>query len=431
MLKQSRNWYTPAPGERYIPNIVVLEKLSLLDPFWRDSIMYKGLTAFDPPRALTPVAGMAPVITKSPTPSRKPSPDLGQIPPKPGTIASSESPPWPAATPKLGQAEKTRGLTSMASPLATKSSGLTPNPEFDGPKEPTVSADPQVHTISPTSNDPTSQGSAGHGVDLPHDGELPHAHEQSHLPLKLSIVIDGSTTIVEPFDRPSRLYATPGGLPVADPHVATTSIDEEGSLFSSLHVYHLTSESKLPITVGSKAITPISQGFVFHGSSITQGRDSVVVSGTRISMDDHSHIVIGTDTYKLPGPQSTKILATVLPNGASIHPLSSGRYVYQGATLTPGSPPAIVSGTTLSLHSSDDLFILEVTRIKQGASHATMFLATVAGVSVTLLHSAVEVAGTTLHPGAPAITISGTPVAFNHTALIVGSLTLSLQTSDA
>lgn len=132
MLVQSKNWYTPAPGEPYIPRIALPTRLSLLDTLWGSCGMALDLTAFDPPRALTPVAGMAPVITKSPTPSGKPSPNPEPIPPLSGSIASSESPPSPAATPKLDQPEKTRGLTSTAVPFGPKSSGHGFRPEYDG-----------------------------------------------------------------------------------------------------------------------------------------------------------------------------------------------------------------------------------------------------------------------------------------------------------
>ncbi|KAL8831611.1 MAG: hypothetical protein Q9191_000762 [Dirinaria sp. TL-2023a] len=549
----SKNWYTPAAGEPYIPYIALPPKLSHLDPRWAGCGMALDLTAFDPPRALTPVAGMAPVTTKNSTPSGKPAPNPEKSPPMSGSIASSESPPSPAATPKLNQPEKTRELTSTTFSFGPKSSGHSLRPELDGPdtkesphppasyirqhatedpvanmlpsavfgskmrstKEdpsrpasqpkaktmrdpqikakpsiteslinrpgpigldskvslqsgsetqrrpsqspapkplpsiiagpklpastyksvkpvsPTLSADPQVPSRSSIGNGPTSQGSASHLVDVPHDSKSTYAYENSVFPLGPSIVVDGGTTIATPFDGSGGLYVAQGSTSAPEPRVTSTEKDEEASSVSSLHLYHLTSKSKMPITVGTKIMTPISKGFVFHGSSIIQGKDPVTVAGTRISMDDAGHIVIGVNTYELPSPQTTKVLATALPDGVSIHALSSGRYVYQGATLTPGSPAAIVSGITVSLDSSHNIFIPELSHSRQGASHATTLLATVAGASITLLPSALEAAGTTLSPGDPAITLSGTPIVFHHTALIVGSHTLSLPTIGA
>lgn len=163
------------------------------------------------------------------------------------------------------------------------------------------------------------------------------------------------------------------------------------------------------------------------GSSLVPGGPAVSISGKVISLAS-SHIVIGTSMMSLPSaivaperkepqPPLTFTLAgqtyTANPSGFEVG----------GIMLLPGSSPIHISGTPVSLGSSQLLIgtsaIPLPTRTPTSISASYI---TLGGHILTAGSSGIFIAGSTLTPGA-AITVDGNFMSLGSSMLVVGSQT--------
>lgn len=115
-------------------------------------------------------------------------------------------------------------------------------------------------------------------------------------------------------------------------------------------------------------------------------------------------------------------------NNQRVEPLSHDISV-AGTTLTPGDPPITISGTPLAYGSSFLAIGISIVSLAPKSQKPTT--TKINGQTFTMKQNAVVIAGTTLTPGAPPITLSGTPIAYKSSVLVVGSSTLSLASNDA
>lgn len=110
-------------------------------------------------------------------------------------------------------------------------------------------------------------------------------------------------------------------------------------------------------------------------------------------------------------------------NNQVVQPLSHGISV-AGTTLTPGAPPITVSGTLI--HFGSIALVVGTSTAPLVSGDPSPITTTIAGHVITAAPNAIAVADTTLTRGAPPITVSGTPIHFGASALVVGTTTVPL-----
>ena len=113
----------------------------------------------------------------------------------------------------------------------------------------------------------------------------------------------------------------------------------------------------------------------------------------------------------------------------------ASRYVVNGQTITPGAPVVIISGTPISLGPSAIHVVIGTSTIPLGELKSSTLPSFTIGNKVITADSASQyvVDGQALAPGAPAITVSGTPISLapSEAYVAVGSTTIPLQNGNA
>lgn len=204
------------------------------------------------------------------------------------------------------------------------------------------------------------------------------------------------------------------------------AINNGNSIVLGSQIYNIPSATPPPTTImAGHVVSPVTNGAIINGDTITQGAAAATVSGTPVSVDSGSKIYIDDTAYQLPSVKPAP--TTILPNGAAAAVVSNGISVH-GTTITAGASAVTISGTVVSLDSSQNL-IYGGTAVALPTAPASVpnpgltagQVATINDLPVVQLTNGVSIAGTTLTPGASAIIISGTPIAFGSSALVIGS----------
>ena len=100
-----------------------------------------------------------------------------------------------------------------------------------------------------------------------------------------------------------------------------------------------------------------------------------------------------------------------------------------GDTLNPGDPGATLDGTTISLDTAGQLIVGSKT-ISLAQKPPQTITTSVAGQAITAAPNAIIVAGTTLSPMDPGITLDGTLISLNTASqLVIGSKTIPLDSA--
>lgn len=110
-------------------------------------------------------------------------------------------------------------------------------------------------------------------------------------------------------------------------------------------------------------------------------------------------------------------------NNQVVQPLSHGISI-AGSTLTLGAPPITVSDTPI--HFGSSALIIGTSTVPLPSGDPNSITTTIAGHAITAAQGALAVAGTTLTRGSPPITVSGTLIHFDSSALVVGTSTVPL-----
>jgi hypothetical protein len=201
------------------------------------------------------------------------------------------------------------------------------------------------------------------------------------------------------------------------------------------------------LTIGSLTITPnaATQFFIAPGQTLTLG-GVVTVDGTVVSLaPSASFVVIGGSTQALrttvgspPAVNNPPRLvfggSTITAQSAQAGPGNRNNqdnlrpgptFVVSGQTLAPGAPAIIVSGTTLSLApSGSGLVVNGVTStlanpVAQAITPPTLTVGNEVFSPLPSLRDPIVIAGQTLTPGGPAITVSGTTLSLAPSASFV------------
>ena len=159
---------------------------------------------------------------------------------------------------------------------------------------------------------------------------------------------------------------------------------------------------------------------------MTRGAPLITVSGTPIHFGS-SALVIGKSTVPLAPGTPTQMITTIA--GQAITAVPSAVAI-AGNTLNPGAPGTTIDGTILSLNTAGQLVVGSKT-IPFGSKAPETMTTNIAGQVITAAPNAVAVAGTTLTPGAPGITLDGTLLSLDTASgLIVGSKTVPLGSAS-
>ena len=363
-------------------------------------------TAFDPPSALKAATALAPPLPPSypisHTWTSAPSPTID-----PGaghTVAAEASTPVPAKIPTVDQPE----ATNTAASIPPKQEGPNPEPQPDNPanQEPSQS---QPNEVDPNSN--TKEGKDPQQSSDPHQGASPEQGSGSSGD-------SGQEADPKPNSDSSHVDSNQGSNPKSVLQGDPKQTDDANSFdgFAEGQVQ----------TVNNQVVQPLSYGISIAGTILTPGAPPITVSGTPIHLGT-SAFVVGTSTVPLAPGIRSQMITTI--GGQAITAGPSALVIADNA-LSPGAPGATIDGTILSLNSAGQ-FVVGSQTIPLGSKVPGTITTNIAGQVITAAPNAIAVAGTTLTPGAPAVTLDGTLLSLDtDSELIVGSKTVPLESAS-
>ena len=276
--------------------------------------------------------------------------------------------------------------------------------------------------------------------------------EVSLAPSASAIVIAGSTTALSPTNAPgftlaaelvtanraSRYVAggqtlVPGGPAVTvsgtrlslAPNGAQVIV---GSSTIALGPTFTPPHSPSPLTLGSHIYTVNSKSeYIIAGQTLTPGGLAITVLGTRLSLaPSATQVIVGSSTIGL-GPTFTPPPLTV--GSQTFTANSASDYIIDGQTLVPGAPAITISGTPISLAPAATQAVIGHSTI--ALTPATTSPLLTFGSRTFTANSAADyiIDDQTLTPGAPAITISNTPISLAPDAseAVIGGNTETLR----
>ena len=482
------NFYKPAPGEPYRPLIAIPSQVRSMIP-WFQYCTDLWFTGYDPPKTLVPAAAMAPPVTTSDpidptvTPQTSATQDPGAkktaaggdpitIPPPlqhaplpTETNTTPELKPKPqdpnatnhvvigtSQVPQLKPADDDPGTKHQSPSQQGGGSVDSSNSQSKGSGDPKIPGDPNGQsnaqsgssgnsgvpadpskdaTDDPTS--PTINQGANPGQVATDPGSLHSTQDQTSgsedskrpAPTETTISLGSHAVVAGPAGvQVDGIKVSPNQAPASISGIA--AINQGNSIVVASQILHLpTLTQQSPTMIAGQTVIPMTNGVLIQGTAVT-GTSPVAISGTTISVDK-SHLYIGSKSYPLPTANPAPV--AILANGATAFPLSNAVSIY-GTTITAGAPAATIAGTAVSLDSANNL-------IFDGTAQAlpsfprptpeTNQVTTINSVAFQLLPTGVSVAGTTLTPGAPPITASGSLVSLGSTVLAVGTSSVPIS----
>ena len=187
-------------------------------------------------------------------------------------------------------------------------------------------------------------------------------------------------------------------------------------------------------SVGNQVVTLSSNNLVGAGTTLKPNAPAITINGTPVSLGP-SALQIGSSTVPL-NEAATITSAPIANIGGQTYTASqvTSGLVIAGSTLQVGSSALTISGTPVSLGPSALVVGISSIPYQDGSNSAIATPITIAGQTYTASENSngdVILAGSTLHVGGTAMTISGTPVELQSSALIVGSQIIPLSADTA
>lgn len=169
---------------------------------------------------------------------------------------------------------------------------------------------------------------------------------------------------------------------------------------------------------------PPISNFVVAGTTLSVDGPAATISGKLVSLA-HEGLVVDSSTLSFAAPASeATAIATVSGQTISRNP-ANGAIVVAGSTVSLEAPTVSIAGTRVSVNPSA-LVIGSNTISLLPPGPSSMF--TAAGQVLTAVRSGIVISGQTLTPGAPAITVSGTPISLGTSDIVIGASTIPLPT---
>ncbi|KAL8917581.1 MAG: hypothetical protein Q9208_007864 [Pyrenodesmia sp. 3 TL-2023] len=191
------------------------------------------------------------------------------------------------------------------------------------------------------------------------------------------------------------------------------------------------------VVVAGHTLTEGAPAVSVNGAKLAYTSGSVYVNGKAAPVptpapqparEENQPVVVGGLSFYAAPPASQQnrapsAIATVA--GKTVVQETGGAVAIDGTTLTPGSSPIVISGTPVSINPT--ALVIGSETLPLPTLPTAEAVATLAGLTVSQnAGGAVIVAGKTLVPGGPALTISGTRYTVASSALIAGSSTIPL-----
>ena len=324
-----------------------------------------------------------------------PSPTLD-----PGTRqkgAQEASIPVPANVATLDQPK----ATTNAAPASPKQERPDPGSQPNDPAtQESPSSQPRPDTVEPNS-DPK-------GGNDPNQGNDPKQ-------VSGNSGDSGEETDPKPNSDPNQVDSNQGSNQNADPALQNDPKQNNGA-----NPFNDFTEGQAK-TINNQIVQPLSNGISIAGTTLTPGAPPITVSGTPIHFGP-SALVIGTSTVPF-APGDPNLITTTI--AGHIITAAPGAIAVSGTTLTPEAPPITLSGTPIQLGSS--ALIIGTSTVPLAPDSPTQMITTIAGHAITAASNSVAIAGNTLNPGAPGTTIDGTVLSLDTLGhFIVGSKTIPL-----
>ncbi|CAD6594441.1 MAG: hypothetical protein ASARMPRED_009442 [Alectoria sarmentosa] len=292
----------------------------------------------------------------------------------------------------------------------------------------------------------------------PNTGSTPALIYSISIAPSASAVVINSVTSVLPAGRPEGLFAgimpitvgshqiaqnaasqyvvagqtiTPGAPPINVQGTEVSLAPSASAIVIAGSTITLSSTSAPEFTAGAETVTANSASqYVFGGQTLTPGGPAITVSGTRISLaPGGTEVFVGSSTIELVPTFTPRPSPPPLTLGSQIYTADSkSEYTLAGQTLIPGGPALTISGTRLSLAPSATQVVVGSSTIRFRPTFTPPPLKL--GSQTFTANSASDyiIDGQTLVPGSPAITVSGTPISLapDATQVVIGSRTIDL-----
>ena len=191
------------------------------------------------------------------------------------------------------------------------------------------------------------------------------------------------------------------------------------------------------IVIAGQTVSPAAPGasiFIIGDKTLSLNGPAATISNTLVSLAPGGNIIIGSSTLT---PQSNPKGPTIsavsyFTIGSETFIVNPGKIVAAGTTLTPGGPGITVSGTPVSLAPGGNIIIGTSTLTPQSEpTDPTISYFTVGSETFAVKSDNIVAAGMTLTPGGPGITVSDTPVSLGLSALIIGTETEKVTVPSA
>ena len=293
----------------------------------------------------------------------------------------------------------------------------------------TASVTPGSAANGPMANEPA-------GADIPpSDSILKRPSE----PAVSSMLIGGVPVI---YDKDGlKVQGTPLAAGANIALSGTTWALSPSSAGDSIHlnvgtqIYHLPQMTPPPLAnIAGHEVQALGPSVIaVDGQTLTQGAPSLTISPSIPVIFGPSNLVIGTNTIPIrPQDEAPPPSILNLAGGQSLTQVlnNPNAYLISSTTLLPGSPPAIISGTSYSLAQSGALIVGSSTipLATAGSNAANGVLTAGSKAFMPLGSTAVAVNGATLSLNGPEIKDHGTVLSLGSGGLVVGASTYAFAT---
>ena len=208
-----------------------------------------------------------------------------------------------------------------------------------------------------------------------------------------------------PITRSSTFTEGPGSpppVPVVSPQKTGGSVAQPGNAG--------TYSAPPEITIGGFVVSPKEDSVYIVASQTLKPGGQISVSGTPISLVPSATAMVVAGVTEPIQPAVYPTLAAITVNGSPITPNAASEYIVGSQTLIRGAPAITISGTPYSIAPLTTYSVLGDTGHQIGPCQPNLPTQTIDGIIVTPNAAGDYIVGSkTLIPGAPAITISGTP----------------------
>ncbi|CAD6582103.1 MAG: hypothetical protein ASARMPREDX12_000755 [Alectoria sarmentosa] len=233
----------------------------------------------------------------------------------------------------------------------------------------------------------------------------------------------------------------------------TAAMIQGSSIIIGDAIVHLPSPAAVtgnPTLIAGYMVTPLAGAVAIDGEILHAGESPRTIAGTLMSLDSNDNLALNPTIQTLPTPPpAAGILVdgqTISIDGLTFKVLPNGVYVAE-TTLTPGGPAATVSGAPISLDTTalmidtrrprpETIDNEPITLNKAGslilgtrtlALDGTRLTTRIGDELITAAPTGVQIAGSTLLPGATGWTIDGTRVSLDTMGdVMIGTKTIAL-----